>query len=102
MKKELNMQLDINMDLLQDIAFKSIGGITVKEIIELRQIYQLDAYEYFSRIKIRYILHLGLLGFEYKITHEVERILFSYINHLIHELPVDGLDSDNEFHLSVS
>lgn len=96
------MKRELNMELLQDIAFKSIGGITVKEIIELRQTYQLDEYEYFNRIKLRYIVHLGLLGFEYKITHEVERILSSYINHLIHELPVDGLDSDNEFHLSVS
>lgn len=99
MKKELNMQLDEHLDLLQNIVFKSIGGITVKEIIELRQTYQLDEYEYFNRIKLRYIVHLG---FEYNLTQEVERILFSYINHLIHELPIEGLDNDNEFHLSVS
>lgn len=41
MKKELNMQLVEQMDLLQDIVFKSIGGITVNEIIELCQTYQI-------------------------------------------------------------
>ncbi|MCL1701168.1 hypothetical protein [Lysinibacillus sp. Bpr_S20] len=102
MKKELNMQLNIHMDLLQDIAFKSINGITVKEIIELRQIYQQGKYKYFNQLKIRYILHLGYLGLEYEITPELECILFSYINNLIQELPVEGLDNDNVFHLSVN
>lgn len=102
MKKELNIQLDEHMDLIQDIAFKSIKGITKKEIIELRQTYQLDEYKYFTQIKLRYIVHLGFLGLEYKKTHEVERILFSYISYLIHELPMDGLDNVNKFHLSVN
>lgn len=94
MKKNLNMQLDEHMNLIQDIAFKSIGGISGKEIFKLRQTYQLDEYEYFNRIKFLYIVPLGFLGVEYKISDEVEQILFSYIHYIITELQLENMDSN--------
>ena len=36
MKKQLNLQLDSQMDMVQEVAFKSLAGITVGEISELR------------------------------------------------------------------
>jgi hypothetical protein len=97
MKKELNLQLDAHVELLQDISFKSINGIKVKEIIELRTLCKKNKYDYFNRIKLKYIVGLGMLGLEYKIHTGIEKVLYSYINYLIHELPVENYDSDAEF-----
>lgn len=101
MKKELNMQLDEHLDLLKDIANKSLNGISVKEILNLRQTYHLNEYEYCNLIKLRYIVPLGLLGLEYFISAEVERIVFFYIHHQIQQLPVERYDSDTKFHFSM-
>lgn len=101
MKKELNIQLDTHMELIQEVAFKSLDGIKVSEIKELRYTCKKDEIAFFNKIKLKFIIHLGFLGLEYKITHEVEPILFSYIRYLLHELPVENLDSDDKFHLSI-
>jgi len=103
MNKELNLQLDIHtdLDLIQEVAFKSLAGIKVSEIIKLRHTYKQDEKDYYNQIKMKYIIYLGLLSKEYKVNKEVERILFSYISHLIHELPVENMDDDDEFTLSI-
>ena len=97
MKKELNVHLDTHLDLIQEVAFKALAGIKVSEMNELRYTYEQDEYKFFNQIKLKYVLPLGLLSFEYKINHEVERILFSYINYLIHEIPVKKTDNDVQF-----
>lgn len=102
MKKELNLQMDTSLELLQNIAFKSLEGIKVSEVVELRRILLADEHEFFNLIKLKYILHLGLLGLEYKITTEVERVLFGYINYLLHELPVDSWDENDKLSFSMN
>ncbi|MFS0637297.1 hypothetical protein AB1K84_15465 [Mesobacillus foraminis] len=102
MKREFNLQLNEHMELLQDIAFKSINGIKVKEIVELRKLHNEDTYSYLNRIKLRYIALYGLLGLEYHVNQEIEKVLFSYITHLIKELPVENLNPYNEINISVS
>jgi hypothetical protein len=102
MKQELNLQLDAHMNLLQNIAFQAISGIKVKEVSELRNICKKDKDKYFNHIKLRYIVFLGGLGLNYKISQDIERVLFNYINYLIHELPVENKDSNAQFNISVS
>ena len=102
MKRELNIQLDTHMDLIQEMAFKSLGEIKVSEIIELRHKCKRDENMFFNQIKLRYILPLGLLGLKYKINVEVERILFGYINYLIHEIPVESMERDATLHISIN
>jgi len=96
MKKELNLQLDAHMELIQDIAFKSINGIKVNEIIELRKLCKKNKHDYFYTIKLKYIVGLGMLGLKYKIDDSIEKVLYSYINYLIHEIPVENYNSDAE------
>lgn len=102
MKKELNIQLDAHMDLIQEMAFKSLDGIKVSDIIELRHTCKRDENMFFNQIKLRYILPLGLLGFKYKINVEIERILFGYINYLIHAIPVESMERDVALQLSIN
>ena len=64
MVKELNLQLETHTDLLEGIALKSLEGIRVSEIIELRQTSKQD--EYYNKLKSIYIIHLGLFSLEYR------------------------------------
>ena len=93
MNKQINLQLDSHLDKVQEVAFKSLAGITFIEIFELQQIYNQDFQKYFNLIKMKYIVHLGLLNLEYKISDEVEHILFSYIHYLISEIHLENKDS---------
>lgn len=102
MKKVLNLQLDEHAELLQDIAFKSINGIKTKEILELRAIRKNDSYKYFNLIKLKSVLFLGWLGFEYNINLEIEKIVLGYIDYLVNNLPVENMDSDAQFFTNIS
>lgn len=101
MKKSLNVKRSSRMELLQEIAFKSLKNVTVGEIVNLRKISEVDKIAYFNNLKLKYILHLGLLGLKYKINNEIEHTLFSYIDYLIHELPVENMKDDYQFTLSI-
>lgn len=96
MKRELNLQKDTHMDLLQEMAFISLTGTKVREIKELRFTFEQDKNEYFNSLKLKYVVLLGLLGLEYKISCEVEYTLFSYIDYLIREIIYDSLDDDDQ------
>jgi hypothetical protein len=49
MKKELNLELDEHVKLLQDIAVKAIESIDVKEIIKLKKLFhERETHEYFN------------------------------------------------------
>lgn len=94
MKKQINLQLDSHLEMVQDVALKSLAGITLFEIFELHQTFNQDAHKYFNLIKIKYIVHLGLLNLEYKISDEVEHKLFSYIHYLINEIRLENMDGN--------
>ena len=97
MKKELDLQL------LQDVAFKEINGIKAKEILQLRNIRKEDTYEYYNKLKLKYITSLGFLGLEYKVNQEIEKAVFAYIDYLIHQLPAEKMaDSNAQFNISHS
>ena len=102
MKKSLNIKQSSHMEIIQEVAFKSLKRITVGEIINFRKISKVDKNAYYNNLKLKYILHLGLLGLEYKINNEIEHIVFSYIDYLIHELPAENMEDDYEFTLSVN
>ena len=101
MKKKLDIKQSSHMELLQEVAFKSLKGITVGEIITLRQLSKVDKTAYSNHLKLRYILHMGLLGLKFRITFQIEHTVFSYIDYLIHELPVEYMEDDYEFTLSM-
>lgn len=94
-KKELNLDNEAHMELLQDIAYKAINGIGAKDIIELKELCLKDHYEYFNRVKIKYIVPLGMLSLTYQINTGIEKILFNYINYLIQELPAEQYKDSN-------
>lgn len=96
MKKQFNVQFDSHMEMVQEVAFKSLEGITVGEISELCHLFIQDTHKYFNLIKLKYIMHLGLLNLEYKISDEVEHILFSYIHYLITEIQLENTDSNDK------
>jgi len=100
MKKQFDLQVEEHVDLLQKVAFQSLSGIKVSEIKELRRLFNQDKREYFNKTKLKYIILLGLLGLEYSGTDKVEEILFSYITHLITELPIDNFNDNNEIHFN--
>ncbi|MDF2039855.1 hypothetical protein P2R12_23215 [Cytobacillus oceanisediminis] len=101
MKKELNLIIASHMELLQGTAFKAISGISVKEILELRNIYSNDRYEYFNRVKLKYIFPLGMLVLTFKINTDIEKVLFQYFNHLMYGLPAEQYkDSEVTFNFS--
>ncbi len=102
MKQELNLKLEAHLDLIQGLINKSINGITASEVMELRETRLKDMNQYFSLIKSKYILLFGLLSLEYKVNQENERIVFAYIDYLVHELPVDKLDTDLEVSFNFS
>ena len=102
MRKRININHHSHMELLQEVAFKSIKGITVSEIINLRKLSEVDSTAYNNNLKLKYILHLGLLGLKFKINNEIEHIVFGYIHYLIHELPVENMENDYEFTLSIN
>lgn len=100
MKKQLNLQLDTHIEMVQEVAFKSLAGITVGEISELRLMFNQDTHSYFSLIKLKYVIRLGLLNLEYKISDELEHILFSYIHYLISEIQLENLKSSHKIFIN--
>lgn len=100
MKKQLNLRLEEHVAMIQEVAFKSLSGIKVSEIKELRQLFNQDKHRYFNKIKLKYVILLGILGLEYSATDKVEGILFSYITHLITELPIENSSDDNEIYFN--
>ena len=102
MKKSLNIKQSSHMEIIQEVAFKSIKRVTVSEIINLRKLSEVDNTAYCNNLKLKYILHLGLLGLTFIINKEIEHIVFSYIDYLIHELPVENMEDDYEFTLSIN
>jgi len=102
MKKGLNINRSSHMEIIQGVAFKSLKRITVSEINNLRKLSKVDDTAYYNNLKLKYILHLGLLGLKYKINNEIEHTVFSYIDYLIHELPVENMEDDFEFTLSLN
>ncbi|WP_391116878.1 hypothetical protein [Psychrobacillus sp. L3] len=102
MKKELNLQSNLHVELIQKLALKSLNGIKVSEVLELRQTYKQDKNIYFNLLKLKYIIHLEFLSIEYKITKEVEKAVFGYVNYLILELPMNDLLEDAEITISIN
>jgi hypothetical protein len=100
MKKELNLDIESHMKLLEDTAFEAISGISAKEILELKAICSKDRYTYFNLVKLRYIVPLGMLGFTYQINTAIEKVLFYYINYLIHALPAEQYEDSAVFNIS--
>jgi hypothetical protein len=52
--------------------------------------------------EIEVLTLLRFLGVEYKINQEIERVVFTYIDYLIHQLPVKNMDSNAQFNISHS
>ena len=96
MRKQVNLLLTSHLEMLQEVAFKSLTGIRVIEIFELRQILNQDAHKYFNLIKLKYMVYLGLLNLEYEISEEVEHILFSYTHYLISEIHLENMNSNDK------
>lgn len=92
-KKELNLELEQESKLITDIIEKSLAGITRREIVELRKICNQDRYKYYNKIKFKYIVFIGLLGLNFKITEEIEETVFFFIHDIIHKISVNGADN---------
>jgi hypothetical protein len=95
-KKELNLKSEKHSKLITNIVEKALAGISIKEIIELRKVGAENRYEYYNRIKLKYIGMLGLLGINYEITEEVESRLFFLIHDIIQQITVEKYENVNE------
>lgn len=95
-KKELNLKSEKHSKLITNIVEKALAGISIKEIIELRKVGAENRYEYYNRIKLKYIGMLGLLGINYEITEEVESRLFFLIHDIIQQITVEKYENANE------
>ncbi|WP_200411253.1 hypothetical protein [Virgibacillus salexigens] len=85
-KKELDLQTEQHNKLITDIVEKSLAGITIDEIVGLKELCEKNRYEFYNRVKLKYIAHLGLLGIDYKITIEIEEAVFFFIHDIIHQV----------------
>lgn len=100
-KLELNLQSEQDSKLVFNIVEKSLAGITRKEIIELREVCEQDKFDYYNKLKLKYIVPLGLLGLDYKITLEIEETIFLLIHDFFHKVSVTG-NLDNELEIQIS
>jgi hypothetical protein len=102
-KKALNLKSEKHSKLITNIVEKALAGISIKEIIELRKICEESRYEYYNRIKLKYISMLGLLGLTYNITEEVESCIFFFIHDIIHQVSIDKYENtESELVISIS
>ena len=97
LKKQFDLQKDIHFDLLEDIAFKALSGIKVCEILELREIYKKDQLYYFNQIKLKYNVFLSTLDISHGLSLEIMDALFTYIDYVIRNIDVDGLNTNSKF-----
>lgn len=86
MQQELNLKSEAHTKLVTNIIEKSLSGITGKEIHELRKVCNEDRYEYYNRIKSKYLPFLMPLGFNFFITEEVEEQIFFFIHDVINQI----------------
>ncbi|WP_010530931.1 hypothetical protein [Lentibacillus jeotgali] len=100
-KKPYNLQSEQGSKMIINIVEKSLAGITVKEIMELKKLCAEDRYEYYNRIKLKYITLLLPLGFNFLITEEVEKTIFFFIHDIIHQISVTGIP-DKELEIQIS
>ncbi|WP_087972751.1 hypothetical protein [Oceanobacillus rekensis] len=100
-KKELNLNIEAHSRLVTNIIEKSLAGVTVKEITELRQACELNRYEYYNKLKLKYIVLLGLLGLDYKITQEIEESIFFLMHDIIQQISTSG-NPDIELYIKIS
>lgn len=100
MKKQFNLQLEEHLDVLQEVAFQSLSGIKVSEVIEIRKRFYQNINEYAEFIQILYFSQLNFLNLLYELNEEVERALFGYIDYVIREIAVENLDSSDTLSFS--
>jgi len=84
-----------------EIAEQALVGITRNEISQLRKTYYEDKFYFFNKLRLRYIVPLGLVGLEYYIFDEVEATLFTFIQELIFKISTTGYP-DAEILLTIS
>lgn len=97
MKKQFDLQKDAHFDLLEDVAFKALSGIKVCEILELREMYKKDQLYYSNQIKLRYTVLLSTLDISHGLSLEITDALFTYIDYVIRNINVEGLNIDSKF-----
>ncbi|WP_262177764.1 hypothetical protein [Saccharococcus sp. Marseille-Q5394] len=101
MKKELNLESAKHSKMIYEVVEQALKGISKKEIVKLRKICAEDGYEYCNYIKIKYIIGLGMLGLEYRVTQEVEEVVFFMIHRIIHRITITDEYDESELDTSV-
>ncbi|MCP1146161.1 hypothetical protein [Lysinibacillus endophyticus] len=99
MKTKFNLENPKHENLLTEVIFDAFNGISVKEVLELRQLFNSDKYHYLNRLKLLYIVPLLSLGTKYKINQEIEEIIIGYLTHLIHDMPTDNYTLEATFNI---
>lgn len=94
-KKEIDLQCKVHDKLITNIVEQALEGITGNNIIELRKVCRENRYEYYQRVKVRYIVGLGMLGLTYKITQEIEDNIFFLIHDIIHQITIDRYNKED-------
>ncbi len=82
-KKVLNVHSEQGSKLIFNLIENALTGITVNELIELRKLSTVDSYQYYNKVKLKYIGLLGTLGSNYKITQEIEEMVFFFMHDII-------------------
>jgi hypothetical protein len=101
-KKELNLNTEQHSKLIKGVVENALTSIRVSEIVELKDLCQKDRNTYCNKLKLRYIVFLGLLGLNYNITEEVEEYVFFFLHDLIHQITVSDDDDDTELSVQIS
>lgn len=101
-KKMLNLQSEQHSKYILKIVEKSLAGITMNEITELRKLCTENRIDYYNHIKLRYITLLGLLGINFQITEEVESTVFFFIHDILHQITVDTSNGNEVLDIKIS
>ncbi len=70
-KKVLNLRTEQGSKLIFNLNENALTGITVNKFIELRKLSTADSYQYYNKVKLKYIGLLGMLAINHKINQEV-------------------------------
>ncbi|MRX52923.1 hypothetical protein GJU41_02970 [Bacillus idriensis] len=87
MKKVFNVDSEKHVQLVKKVIESAFKGLTTEEAVKLKKLYKECEYEYYTSLKLKYVLPLGMLKLEYHLPKEVEDYVTYSVHTLIQQLP---------------
>lgn len=97
-KVELNFEVESHVDLIEGVVIKAFNGIKVEKVNELKELFTKCESDYYTHLKLRYLVYLGSLGMTYRITKAVEYYVQYCLHDLLQQVPAH-LEPDCELNI---